>query len=62
MKQFHLSHYPSREYMLESKAEYYQKVCEQLLEQLRYSETVMQDSSGEWYWTATGEIVGEDIE
>lgn len=61
MKQFHVSHYPSREYMLESKSAYYKALCKQLLEELEVVEIVAKNSLGEWYWAHTGERVGDDL-
>lgn len=61
MKQFTMSMYPSYTYLLESKVSFYQALCEQLLEQLEMAETVAKDCYGEWYWTATGDSVGDDL-
>ena len=58
MKTFTMSQYPSREYMFESKAEYYQALCERLLQHLINTEEVrFGEEYGEYYWVADGEPV-----
>lgn len=62
MKQFTMSMYPSREYMLESQAKYYQALCERLLQHLVNTEDVrFGEEYGEWYWSADGGRVDEGL-
>lgn len=62
MKTFALAKYVDFKDLYKAKSEYYQKLCEQLLEQLEVAETVAKDEYGDWYWVNTGESVGDDIE
>lgn len=63
MKRFPLAKYVDFYDLYKAKSEYYQKLCEQLLDQLEMAETVtIKDGTDDWYWTATGAMVGDDID
>lgn len=62
MKQFTMSQYPSREYLLESKSEYYQAICERLLHHLINTGDVKYSTLyDQYFWAANGGDVDEGL-
>lgn len=58
MKQFPLAKYIDFEDLCKAKSEYYQALCERLLQHLVNIEDVrFGDEYGGWYWTVDGERV-----
>ena len=57
------SEYVGYELLYKAKAEYYEKLCAQLVDELVTAQTVIYNyDSDEYYWEATGETLGDDIE
>jgi hypothetical protein len=62
MKSFYSSNYDTIFDCVHAKAQYYEKLCKQLVDQLVSDRVLVYDKEpDEYYWEATGDRLGDDL-
>jgi hypothetical protein len=62
MKAFIKSEHTTRKMLYKAKAEYYEKLCKQLVDELVLAQVLVYDKANdEYYWEANGDRLGDDL-